>query len=57
MNTTKVFLFWKKNLEYFRKYCPTAYSPVISAKFALEQKVQNKCHFFYIYSEYQFLKS
>ena len=41
MNTPKVFSLWKKNIEHFHKYCPTAYSSAIIAKFALEQKVRN----------------
>ena len=41
MNTPKVFLFLKKNIEFFHKYCPTAYSPAISDEFVLEQKVRN----------------
>ena len=28
MNTLKVFFYWKKNIEYFHKYCHNAYSPV-----------------------------
>ena len=41
MNTPKVFWLWKKNIGSFHKYCPTAYSPAISAKFVLEKKVRN----------------
>ena len=41
MKTPKVFLFWKENLESFHKYCPTAYSLAISARFVFKQKVRN----------------
>ena len=51
MNTPKVFLFLKKNIEFFHKYCPTAYSPAISDEFVLEQKVRNSTwpiHIFHV---------
>ena len=41
MDTPKMFLLWKKNIEPFHKYFPTAYSPATSAKFVPEQKVRN----------------
>ena len=39
--TPKMFFPWKKNIEFFHKYCPTSFSCVICAIFVPERKVQN----------------
>ena len=41
MKTPKISLFWNKNVESFHEYCPYAFSPAVSVKFVLEQKVQS----------------
>ena len=41
MKTPKIPLFWNKNVDSFHEYCPYAFSPAVSVKFVLEQKVQN----------------